>query len=109
MLHKTKLTPKLIRRCLKIPGRYRDSEVPGILFAVTPAKNGGNNASWTLRYEVNGRERWLGLGSYNVVSVAQARRRARKARLKLLDGIDPMIAKRAAKYGAATQAYEQHP
>ena len=46
--------------------------------------------SWLLRYQVAGRRRDLGLGSYPTVTLAQARELAREARLKLAHGIDPV-------------------
>lgn len=63
-----------------------------------------NNASWQLRYERHGRERWLGLGPVGIVGLAEARERARAARLQLLDGLDPIDMKRAAKAAAALAA-----
>jgi roadblock/LC7 domain-containing protein len=114
---KINLTAKRVARLLKRPGRYRDSEVRGLLLVVkSPVA-----ASWILRYEKGGRERWLGLGPVNLVSLKQARDRAREARLKLLDGVDPLEQKRAARaaekiaaaksmtFEAAARAYyDQH-
>jgi len=47
------------------------------------------SASWLLRYERNGRERWMGLGPKSVFTTKQARARARVAQQQLYDGIDP--------------------
>ena len=58
------------------------------------------SASWKLRYARNGRERWLGLGSARLIGLKEARDRARAARLQLLDGTDPLEAKRATKVAA---------
>ena len=90
---KTNLTAKRVARLLKLPGRYRNSEVRGLLLVVKHA----NAASWILRYERDGRERWLGLGPTSLVSLKAARDRARDARLQLLDGDDPLEQKRAAR------------
>ena len=84
------LTVKRIARLRGAPGRYPDGH--GLYLEV----QGPNNASWKLRYERGGRERWLGLGPLHTVGLAQARERARAARLQLLDGVDPIDAKRAA-------------
>src|SRR5262249_47913305 len=62
-----------------------------------------SNRSWLLRYERSGRERWMGLGPVHTVDLYEARERARKARLLLLDGIDPLTA-RVAERGAAALA-----
>jgi integrase len=73
---------------LKKPGRYGDGH--GLCLQITP----GGVKSWLLRYERNGRERWMGLGPLHTISLAEARERARKARGQLLDGVDPLEARR---------------
>lgn len=57
----------------------------------------GGSKSWILRYKVNGRTRCFGLGPLHAVSLAQARERAAEARRQLLDGHDPIDAKRASR------------
>src|SRR5262249_21781562 len=52
-------------------------------------------ASWILRYQRKGRERWLGLGPLHAFGLAEARERARRARGLLVDDIDPLEKKRA--------------
>ena len=112
------LTAKRVERLLKKPGRYRDDgPVRGLLLVVVNP----NNASWQLRYERGGRERWFGLGSVKTFSLKEARERARRAQQQLADGIDPIDAKRAEKSAkalaaakamtfeqAATQYFDQH-
>jgi integrase len=71
------------------PGRHGDGGGLWLEVSSTGAKH------WTLRYQINGRSRWMGLGSAEVVTLADARERARLARLALLDGIDPLEARRA--------------
>ncbi|HPG89587.1 MAG TPA: Arm DNA-binding domain-containing protein, partial [Hyphomicrobium sp.] len=66
------------------PGRYADG---GNLWLQISA-NGGK--SWLLRYMRGGKARHAGLGPLDIVSLAEARSRAHKARLLLLDGIDPI-------------------
>lgn len=70
------------------PGRYCDG---GGLWLVI--RNGRRN--WTFRYHRDGRARTMGLGPVATVSLADARERARKARELLLDGVDPIEARRA--------------
>lgn len=53
--------------------------------------------SWVLRYQVAGKRRDLGLGSYPSVTLADAREAARAARLKLMQGIDPIEDRRRAR------------
>ena len=90
------LTAKRVAMFVKRPGRYHDGH--GLILVVVNA----NNASWQLRYQRNGRERWLGLGPLHTVTLKDARERARTARLQLLDGIDPIDARRAER-AKATQ------
>ncbi|MDP2619783.1 MAG: integrase arm-type DNA-binding domain-containing protein [Hyphomicrobiales bacterium] len=62
----------------------------------------GNGArSWLLRYQINGRARQMGLGALRLISLTEAKRRALKAQRLVLDGIDPIEARRAEKAAAA--------
>jgi integrase len=72
---------------LKAPGRYFDEH--GLYLQVMSP----TNRSWILRYERQGRERWLGLGAVHTFDLKEARERARKARQQLADGIDPIDAR----------------
>src|SRR6266699_1330020 len=71
------------------PGRYGDGGGLWLEVSTSRAKH------WTLRYQIDGRARWMGLGSAEVVTLADARERARLAKLALVDGIDPLDARRA--------------
>lgn len=51
--------------------------------------------SWIFRYELNGRERQMGLGSVEAVNLAEARKRAGTYRGLLHDRIDPIQARNA--------------
>jgi len=51
--------------------------------------------SWILRYQLNGRARAMGLGPARLLPLSDARARAIKAQRLLLDGIDPIDARRA--------------
>src|SRR5258708_33071265 len=82
------LTAKRVLRAMKKPGRYGDGN--GLYLQVVTAGHG----SWLLRYERNGRERAMGLGS-TAFSLAEARQRARAARQQLADGVDPLEQRRA--------------
>lgn len=108
------LTIKRVSK-LTAPGRYFDQH--GLYLQVQSAKN----RSWLLRYEMGGRERWAGLGPLHTVSLKEARARARKARLQLLDGVDPIEHRKAQRAAraletarsltfekAAQQYYDQH-
>ncbi len=97
-----KLTVKRIAK-LKTPGRYREGTIPGLCLQITDT----GVKSWLLRFERFGRERWHGLGPLHTVDLADARERARKARLLLLDGHDPIEARRAERAAAALEAAKQ--
>lgn len=82
----------------KLPGTHPDGR--GLYLQV---KNGGR--SWLYRFMIDGKGRWMGLGPFPDVSLAQARRLADEARRLLRNGIDPIDARRqsvlAAKLDAA--------
>ncbi len=93
-----RLSVKRIERLLATKheqvARYRDDdEVKGLYLQVRPTNDGRTSASWILRYQFKNRERMLGLGPYPDFSLKEARERARAARQKLADGIDPLDAK----------------
>jgi hypothetical protein len=66
------------------PGRYPDGA--GLYLQVGPT----GSKSWLLRFMRDGRAREMGLGALHTVGLLEARKRAKKARLKLLDGVDPI-------------------
>jgi hypothetical protein len=80
--------------------RHRDDKVEGLYLQTTT--NG--TKSWLLRYQRFGRERFMGLGPAAIVTRKEARRRATEARLKLLDGIDPLDERKAKRVAAALAA-----
>ena len=67
--------------------------VPGLHLQLTP-KDG---RSWVLRAMVGAVRRDIGLGGFPAVSLAQARDKAREARDKINQGIDPIEARKVAK------------
>jgi integrase len=92
------LTTKRIAR-LKKPGRYGDGH--GLYLQVASP----TNRSWLLRYDRNGRgERWMGLGPLHTIDLKEARERARRARQMLLDGFDPLDARKAQRTAQALEA-----
>jgi integrase len=74
---------------LKKPGHYAVGDGCYLQIAA------GGTRSWVLRYTLNGRARYMGLGSANLISLAGARAKARDARRLLLDKIDPIETRRA--------------
>ena len=80
------------------PGRYGDGR--GLWLQVSRART----KSWLFRYMLNGRARQMGLGPVDTVSLAQARDKAVECRKLLLDGIDPIEARRAERDKARLEA-----
>jgi integrase len=89
---KGKLTVKKVARAK--PGRHGDG-------AGLYLEAGENSASWLLRWERDGRERWHGLGSARDVSLDEARELAREARRLIKGGGDPVEQKRAERAAMA--------
>src|SRR5579862_4105178 len=73
----------------KRPGMYADGG--GLYLRVT--REGARN--WVLRYMLDRRPRWMGLGPLALYSLQNARARALDARRKRHEGIDPIEARRA--------------
>jgi integrase len=73
----------------KRPGMYADGG--GLYLRVTP--DGAKN--WVLRYMLDRKPHWMGLGPLALYSLADARTRALEARRKRHEGIDPIEARRA--------------
>lgn len=73
----------------KEPGMYCDGG--GLYLRVTP--EGARN--WVLRYMLDRRPRWMGLGPLALYGLQDARARALDARRKRHEGIDPIDARRA--------------
>jgi integrase len=82
---------------LKKPGRYAVGD--GAYFQISKWQT----RSWIFRYERFGRAHNMGLGPYPLISLADARAKARNAKRMLLDGIDPLQAKRRARTDALLQ------
>jgi integrase len=75
------------------PGKYPDGK--NLWLQVGP--NGSK--SWYLRFTLNGRSREMGLGPYPEVGLAEARDKAMAQRRLLVDGIDPIEARKAKATG----------
>lgn len=84
-----KLTVKGIAKITK-PGLYGDGG--GLWLQV----QSGTSKSWCVRYSFAGKVRQMGLGSLELVGLAEARDAALAARKQVKSGIDPLGEKRAA-------------
>jgi len=94
-----KLSPLKVQR-LTAPGLYSDGG--GLYLQIKAA----GARSWVFRYRMGGRKtpRDMGLGSLEMVSLADARGKATDKRNLILDGIDPIEARKHDKVAAALDA-----
>src|SRR6516165_8712869 len=118
MAKSLKLTGKLT--ALKIAslageGFHRDPETTGLYIQVSHRQRGDKHSaeygvvrSWVYRFRspLTGKERWMGLGSCDVIGLAEARDLAKAARRLVTLGADP-IEHRIAKQTQERQAYLQ--
>lgn len=80
------------------PGRHADGG--GLYLKVT----GSGSKAWVFFYQFAGRQREMGLGPFDNVSLAQARDKAVDARRLVAAGIDPLDHRRASQAAAAAAA-----
>ncbi len=78
-------------KALQEPGRYTDGR--GLMLYI----NGSGSKSWVLRLMINGKRRDIGLGSFQDVSLADARGKAEEFRKLARAGEDPLRKKQEAK------------
>lgn len=91
-----KLTDRTVVALRAESGRrvtHPDGAVPGLAIRV----NAGGRKTWTLTYRIGRRQRRWTIGTYPVISLAAARKKARLALTQLDDGIDPADRKRAGR------------
>lgn len=95
-LNLNKLSALAVTKLSK-PGYYGDGG--GLWLQV--AKSGSK--SWIFRFKTAGRQREMGLGGLRTVDLAKARTLARECRSLLLDGKDPIEARKAVRLANALQ------
>ena len=81
-----KLTASRVKSFSK-PGRYADGN--GLFLQVSK----GGSKSWTLRATIEGKRREIGIGSYPLLTLAQARQKSTALRLAIMDGENPLAEK----------------
>jgi integrase len=85
------------------PGRYPDGG--GLYLQVTlNPRSGAIRRSWVYRFERDGHERRMGLGSLDDVSLAEAREKAAAARKLHKEGEDPIEARESARSARRLEA-----
>jgi integrase len=92
-----KLSAAAVRNA-KDPGLYGDGH--GLYLQVSAF----GTKAWLFRYMIDGKARKMGLGAIHTVSLAEARKRAADARLKVHDGIDPIQERETARVGQKLEA-----
>ncbi|MEX3763140.1 tyrosine-type recombinase/integrase [Paraburkholderia phenoliruptrix] len=83
---------------MRTPGYVADGG--GLYLQISPTLT----KSWIFRFKRNGRSREMGLGPLSALNLAEARKRAEDCRRMLLDGVDPIEARKAAKDESRLQA-----
>ncbi|NML63574.1 DUF4102 domain-containing protein [Massilia sp. RP-1-19] len=87
---------------LQEPGYYGDGGGLWLQVSKTGTK------SWIFRYTMDKKQREMGLGSFLVIGLADARERAKACRLLVLDGVDPLDERAARKQQLATAGQADH-
>jgi integrase len=80
------------------PGWHADGG--NLYLQVSRGKGEAVRKSWVFRFGWGGKERWMGLGSLDLVGLKEARWKALECRQALLDGIDPLEQRKASKAAA---------
>ncbi len=89
-----KLSPLKVKKETK-PGLYGDGG--GLTLQITKA----GTKSWLFRYMIDGKPYGMGLGPIHTISLIEARQKALEARKQLLEGINPLEAKKLRKLAAS--------
>ncbi|MBX9745977.1 MAG: Arm DNA-binding domain-containing protein, partial [Hyphomonadaceae bacterium] len=97
-----KLSDAKIKR-LTVPGVYADGA--GLYLQVTRGKAGDVRRSWFVRLRLpDGRSRDMGLGTYELVPLADARTKAHAGRVEAKAGRDPLEAREAERLKTKVEA-----
>ena len=98
-----KLSPAVAKNAK--PGMHSDGG--GLYLQATQSADGTISRSWIFRFALKGRERHMGLGTLQMVSLAEARRAAADARKLKGQGIDPIEARNQSRASAAAANAKQ--
>ena len=76
---------------ISTPGRHSDTN--GLILQVTRNRSGEVRKSWLVRYQLNGKRREMGIGTYPDITLSVARDIALDAKRQAKDGIDPILSR----------------
>ncbi len=93
-----KLTARGVESFSKRKGRFLDGD--GLFLRVLDP---GKRVYWVYRYRLNGRDRETSIGAHPAMSLGEARQRHAELRALVLNGIDPLRDKHAAKGAIAKE------
>jgi len=97
-----KLSAKFVERKDLEPGLYGDGG--GLYLQVSPRGDQREvTKAWVFRFMIQGRARKMGLGEVGRIRLADARKKAYAAYLRVKDGIDPIEERNARKAALATE------
>jgi integrase len=85
-----KLTDATFRKTKPSASEQLLSDGGGLYMRVRPAEEGGA-ISFRLVYRIGGKQRWLTLGGYPVMSLAEARRKRDEYKSLIKSGVDPSL------------------
>lgn len=94
----TKAVEALSKKGSHKPGRHTDGQ--GLHLFV----RADGQASWILRFRLHDRQRDMALGNFPVVSLKEARDLAYTARMKVREGVDPILARQREAQAATAAA-----
>ena len=81
-----KLTSKAVQKLAKEGKKGMTGDGQGLYLQITA----GGSVSWIYRFKLQGKQRYMGLGSFSETSLAEARERASENRKLVKSGIDPI-------------------
>src|SRR6516225_10140909 len=94
-----RLSPAAVKHAK--PGMHCDGG--GLYLQAVLGAGGVVRKSWLFRFAENGRERQMGLGSLDNVSLAQAREKAAECRRLRQEGVDPIEARNSQRASIAAE------
>jgi integrase len=92
-----KLTAKKVAKLRTVAGRHSDGQ--NLYLEVKPSRT----PQWVYKYEIAGLSRYIYFGSINVLTLSEARNRARVFAQQRADGLDPREERLKAKVARAAQ------